>query len=327
MIPSSPFPQEIIDPDLLAARLADVPGRARQGLPDAGRKEAKPQHRISLSADEAHREALVLVSIVTEGEGDADSFRSPDGTSHREKETRPLRWANTGPSARSGSVVDTRTGDDVHGRRVVAGYDAGRLEEEGGEGGNHPGGEPRSLHGVDESLETERVSTKDNVSASAGAGGGTIAGNHDEMRRRCLQRMEAAAGLGFEELRSRHVRDVEALFDRVEFSLGPSSEGDEESTPNIGSDQGVTPGPSSCVSGLPIRTRVSRSGKACTERGEESDASDSRQGLATSEGTDDTVVDDGLIELMYHYGRWVLLTVWLLFGLTTGLRWVVPSKI
>lgn len=219
-----------MDPDLLAARLADVPGRARQGIPDAGRKEAKPQHRLSLSADDAHREALVLVSIVTEGEGDEDDFRSTNGTPPRAKGPPPTRWANTAPVA-----------------------------------------------------------------------------NREEMRRRCLEKVEAAAGLGFEELRRRHVRDVEALFDRVEFSLGPSSEGDEEPTQEDGAGLGVTPRPSSssssCVVGLPIRTRVSRSGKACTEWGEESDVSDSREGLSTSEETDGTVVDDGLIELMYHYGR------------------------
>ncbi|CAM9768568.1 unnamed protein product, partial [Laminaria digitata] len=205
----------------LAARIADGPGKAQQGPPNnAGREEeAKPsfvrRHRISLSADDSHREALVLVSIVTEGE----------------------RW-----------------------------------EDE-----------------------------ENNFRGEKG----------EKLRRRCLEKVEAAAGLGFEELRRRHARDVEALFGRVEFSLGSSSEGGEE---RKGAGEGVTPRPSSssCVAGLPIRTRVSRSGKACTERGEEaSDADnfgDDGEALATSEDTESIVVDDGLIELMYHFGRYLMIS-------------------
>ncbi|CAN0554072.1 unnamed protein product, partial [Ectocarpus sp. 12 AP-2014] len=91
------------------------------------------------------------------------------------------------------------------------------------------------------------------------------------LRRRCLARVEAAAGLGFEELRRRHVEDVEGLFDRVHFSLGPSGAGGGPAGGERrlnGGDNGVGGGESlsrsrSCVAGLPIRTRVARSGKAC----------------------------------------------------------------
>lgn len=123
---------------------------------------------------------------------------------------------------------------------------------------------------------------------------------HQEMRRRCLETMEAAAVLGFDELRKRHIDDVEALFDRVHFSLESSSD-DSGMTEGSGASL-VSSG--SCVAGLPIRTRVSRSGKACTEEGE--DGLDPAAGFVASGGLDRrTVVDDGLIELMYHYGRCV----------------------
>lgn len=264
----------------MAARIAVGPGKAQQGPPNnAGREEeAEPsfvrRHRISLSADDSHREALVLVSIVTEGErweDEENNFRSPDGTPPRTKETRATGWAAAAPA--SGSATDKGTGEFERGRGVDAGY-AGRLEGEGGKGGG----------------QQER---------QGGEKG-------EKLRRRCLEKVEAAAGLGFEELRRRHARDVEALFGRVEFSLGSSSEGGEE---RKGAGEGVTPRPSSssCVAGLPIRTRVSRSGKVCTERGEEaSDADnfgDDGEALATSEDTESIVVDDGLIELMYHFGR------------------------
>lgn len=126
---------------------------------------------------------------------------------------------------------------------------------------------------------------------------------HQEMRRRCLETVEAAAGLGFDELRRRHTDDVEALFDRVHFSLGPSSDGSramDEGEAGLSSS-------GSCVAGLPIRTRVSRSGKACTVEGEE--GLNPSEGITGSGGVDGrTVVDDGLIELMYHYGRYLLVS-------------------
>lgn len=142
----------------------------------------------------------------------------------------------------------------------------------------------------------------------------------EDLRRRCLGRVEAAAGLGFEELRRRHVEDVEGLFDRVHFSLGPS--GASTSTAGRGGvvgerrlrlnggDNGVGGGDSlsparSCVAGLPIRTRVARSGKTCTTKGGEG-AGITGHGADNGGGgglTERTVVDDGLVELMYHYGR------------------------
>lgn len=119
------------------------------------------------------------------------------------------------------------------------------------------------------------------------------AAHHDRgMRGRCLGRLEAAAELGYEELRRRHVDDIGTLFDRVGFSLGPSPRG--ESTTLAGSEG------SSCVAGLPIRSRVSRSGAACVEQGEEGARGEELQEV---EEPGRTVVDDGLIELMYHYGR------------------------
>lgn len=217
----------------------------------------------------------MLVSIVTEGqrwEVEEVSPRSPDGAPPRTKQTRATGWAAAAPAA--SSAANTEAGGNGHGRIFDAGH-VGQLEGEDGKRGDdrkRRGGEAE-----------------------------------EQLRRRCLERVEAAAGLGFEELKRRHVRDVEALFDRVEFSLGPSSEGGGEPQQDVGAGQGVAARPSSCVAGLPIRTRVSRSGKVCTERGEEeSDAdfsSDGGEALATSEDAESIIVDDGLIELMYHFGR------------------------
>ena len=267
--------------------MADGPGTARQGLLNsAGRKEASPpgpRHRVYLSADDEHKEALVLVSIVTEGErweDEEDSFSSSDGAPPRTKQARATGWAAGAPA--SGSAAGENTRGNEHGRGVDAGH-VGNLEGKTGKGGD----------------QRERQ--------------GGVAG--EQLRRRCLKKVEAAAGLGFDELRRRHVRDVEALFDRVEFSLGRSSEGDGEPMQNVGAGQGVTATPSaSCVAGLPIRTRVSRSGMVCTERGEEGSdtdySGDGGEALATNEDTESIVVDDGLIELMYHFGRWVRPAVW-----------------
>ncbi|CAM9542640.1 unnamed protein product [Ectocarpus sp. 8 AP-2014] len=137
------------------------------------------------------------------------------------------------------------------------------------------------------------------------------------LRRRCLARVEAAAGLGFEELRRRHVEDVEGLFDRVHFSLGPSIPGGGAAGgerrlnggDNVGDGESLSPS-RSCVAGLPIRTRVARSGKACTEKGGEG-ADITGQGPDNGGGgglAERTVVDDGLVELMYHYGRYLMIS-------------------
>ncbi|CAN0310625.1 unnamed protein product, partial [Ectocarpus fasciculatus] len=109
-------------------------------------------------------------------------------------------------------------------------------------------------------------------------GGNDETETEEGLRRRCLGRVEAAAALGFEELRRRHVEDVEGLFDRVHFSLGPSggstadggaSGGERRFNGGVsGMGGGASLSPDrSCVAGLPIRTRVARSGKACTEKG------------------------------------------------------------
>lgn len=281
--PSFACPQGV-DAAVLAARMADGPGTAHQGLPNsARRKEASPpgpRHRAYLSADDEHKEALVLLSIVTEGErweDEEDSFSSPDGAPPRTKQTRATGWAADAPAL--GSAAGEKTRGNEPGRSVDAGH-VGLLEGETAKGGDQ----------------------RERQGGEAG----------EQLRRRCLKKVEAAAGLGFDELRRRHVRDVEALFDRVEFSLGPSSEGDAEPMQDVGPGQGVTERPS-CVDGLPIRTRVARSGMACTERGEEGSdtdySGDGGEALGSREDTESIVVDDGLIELMYHFGRWVRLAV------------------
>lgn len=45
---------------------------------------------------------------------------------------------------------------------------------------------------------------------------------------RCVDRLQAAAALGFEVLRERHTEDHRALFDRVSFSLSPEVESEED---------------------------------------------------------------------------------------------------
>lgn len=243
------------------ARLADGPsGASGQKRPEPARfagaqdQSSRHRHRVALSADDASTEAMVLVSIVTEGEGKTNG-----------KEERGWRAGNFEPARGEvhrggwGSQEDNGSADTSYRRQ---------------EGAPRPDGVERGLD--DAKYDRQKAGSKE----------------HQAMRRRCLERVEAAAGLGFDELRRRHVHDVEALFDRVHFSLESSAEGSEVGLSASGS----------CVAGLPIRTRVSRSGKACTEEGEE--GLDLTEGVAGSDGFDGTtVVDDGLIELMYHYGR------------------------
>lgn len=235
------------------ARLADGPGGAngrKHSGPPPHAQNLRPKHRVALAAEAASAEAMVLASIVVEGDGKM-----------RDNEPRGWHPSTAAPAA----------GDAVH-----RGWWGSREEQ----------GSPRP-DGMGEDLQ---------------AGGGK---GHEEMRRRCLDRLEAAAGLGFDELRRRHVEDVEALLDRVHFSLEPSTDGSSSSSSGTteGGELGDSPS-GSCVAGLPIRTRVSRSGKTCTERGGE--GPNPTDGVAGSGGPDGrTVVDDGLIGLMYHYGRLV----------------------
>lgn len=110
--------------------------------------------------------------------------------------------------------------------------------------------------------------------------------SEDRMRRSCMDRLESAAAKGFDQLQQRHVLDVESLMDRVEFSLADER---DESTPQGAGGRG---GEICSTIGLPIRERVSRSGQVCVAR----DAGEAE--VAKGE-----IADDGLIELMYHYGR------------------------
>lgn len=110
--------------------------------------------------------------------------------------------------------------------------------------------------------------------------------SEDDMRRSCMDRLESAAAMGFDQLQERHVLDVESLMDRVDFSLADKRDG---STPQ---GAGGTRGEICPTIGLPIRERVSRSGQACVVGG-----------AGEAEETKGEIEDDGLIELMYHYGR------------------------
>ncbi|CAM9596851.1 unnamed protein product, partial [Hapterophycus canaliculatus] len=225
--------QEGREDALEKARMEDGPGGpTRRKLSETTKisPKVKPRHRVTLSADRKHSEAMVLLSIVTEGEPETDE----------EKER---------------------------------GMDADRDAE------------------------------------------------HATMRRRCLDRLETAAALGFEGLRRRHTDDFGGLSERVHFSLGPSSaDGGSDAEAGADGSAGRRNGPEgagssgdwsegtgsssseSCAAGLPVRTRVSRSGKACTEKGGEG------AGSGGGGRTDRTVVDDGLIELMYHYGRYLMIS-------------------
>lgn len=226
------------------ARLADGPGGAiGQTLPGSARfaQDLSPRHRVGLAADAAITEAVVLVSIVTEGGGKTNGSEARG-------------WHPSTPEPAGGDAYR-------------GGW--GSREEQG-------------------ALRPDQM--EDNLQGSGK--------EHQEMRRQCLETVEAAAGLGFDELRRRHIDDVEALFDRVHFSLEPSSDG---SSGTEGRRAGMSSS-GSCVAGLPIRTRVARSGRPCSEGGEE--GLDPLEGAMGSGGLDGRkVVDDSLIELMYHYGR------------------------
>ena len=242
---NEPFQPADVDA-LAAARAAHDPltiGERKPGLGKAPELPTPPvkRHRLHLPADGAHAEALVLTSIVTEGE-----------------------WADGGESRKS------RTW--------------GKIPHDGEAGGKR-GKWARK--------------TPDGLAGEPAADG--------EMRGRCLERLEAAAGLGFEELRRRHVEDVRELFDRVGFSLGhpskASTDTEEEIRPQEKSGPSAGDGSSSCVAGLPIRSRVARSGAACVERVDEDGTGEDLREIEGEPAR--AIVDDGLIELMYHFGRWV----------------------
>lgn len=203
---------------------------------------------------------MVLVSIVTEGEGKT-----------KDNEKRGWHPSTVEPGGREG--YRGRWGNQEENDGADASY---RRQDRA----FRPDGRGRVLDGVEDDMQSG--SSKE----------------HREMRRACLERVEAAAGLGFDELRRRHVDDVEALFGRVHLSIESPSDGSRSATE--GSDVDLSSS-GSCIAGLPIRTRVSRSGKACTEEGEE--GLDATEGFVGGDSDERTVVDDGLIELMYHYGR------------------------
>lgn len=207
------------------------------------------QHRVALSdKGGAHAEAILVVSLITEGQGENHPGSGDDATNGRDA-----------PSS--------------SGKRKGKG-DAGGWATSG------PGA----------------------AAEATAADGGISASDGDKMRRQCLARLETAAGLGFEELRTRHVEDVEALFDRADISLGPIHPGVRKSGGEGSIQEGADMKEAFCVAGLPIRTRVSRSGMACTVRGDEDDEyeEDASRGHEVLSGS---IVDDDLIILMYHYGR------------------------
>lgn len=314
-----------VEDALEIARRNDMPGRNEKqmkrnggGSGDGVPPFTRVNHRISVPSSGNHAEAVVLVSIVTEGEEFENRSRfEPHGRQLREEERAGFSgsWASSGPSAfrhaaavpRGVDAVDRKQGDGL----------MGKLEE------GRPRRLDRALFGARAAGDRTDGLGSTRMAAAQGSGTGrainnaadTVGGAEEGkmMRRRCLARLEAAAELGFEELERRHVRDFTGLFDRVQFSLGASS--DVPSTANgvgkglggSGKGERRTEG-GSCVAGLPIRTRVSRSGKACVEgMGGRESGNDQKldEGKLAVGEVAAAVVDDGLIELMYHYGRYV----------------------
>lgn len=282
------------------ARVADLPGQPPTRI-HSGPARGSPRHRIALSADDARTEAMLLLSVVTEGEPEMEEEKERrmhpsaaddvDSKRHGGEEDRGW-WENEPESDRSWKNQSEEYGGDFRGGAEVA----RRRQREGAPWRDATG--RRMLGGEEQDMPArskgERPASGDNE-------------GQREMRRRCLQRVEAAAGRGFEGLRTRHVDDVEAMFNRVDFSLGSSSDGagvDERKSNDARSFRSCRSG----VAGLPIRTRVSRSGKACTE-GVEGVVDAPSKGVTDNDkaGAGRTVVDDGLVELMYHYGRSVRL--------------------
>lgn len=117
----------------------------------------------------------------------------------------------------------------------------------------------------------------------------------DMMRQTCMDRVGPAADMGFNELQRRHVADMTNLLSRVEFSL--EDKGEEVTSHRQLGDDGEAGSRGVCsTAGLPIRERVSRAGQLRAQRAGRDRKADS---LKKADG-----VDDGLVELMYHYGRW-----------------------
>lgn len=307
------------------ARRNDMPGRYEKKMKrnGGGSGDEVPHfnpvnHRISVPSSGNHAEAVVLVSIVTEGEEFENRSRfEPHGRQLREEERVGFSgsWASSGPSAfRHAAAVPRGVGavDRKQGDGLVEKLEKGRPRRlDRALFGTRAAGDRRDGLGSTRMAAAQGSSAGSAINNAADTVGGAEEG--DMMRRRCLARLEAAAELGFEELARRHVRDFEGLFDRVQFSLGASS--DSPSAANgVGLDLGGSgkgerrTGGDSCVAGLPIRTRVSRSGTACVESmgGREggNDQQLNEEKLAVGEVAA-AVVDDGLIELMYHYGRYV----------------------
>ncbi|CAM9315795.1 unnamed protein product [Scytosiphon promiscuus] len=305
--------------DLERARLEDRPGvpprRKLSKSAETPRMEST-RHRIVLSNDKDHVEAVVLLSVVTEGE--------PETNEEKERaKGEPYRDASHAGSA------EIRIDKGPRGREDQDGGSFGQRQAGWASRRDETDGVVDDVDGVQEAggSETRRVEAfaggKLGDGAPSDKGGWKQEDEDKRMRRRCLDRLEAAAALGFEKLRGRHANDFRALSERVHFSLGPSS---SDNGSGAAVDAGVSAGSrngqdgagggsrkdgsgsmeaslsGSCVAGLPIRTRVSRSGKACTEEG---------GGGAVNGGgdlVDRTVLDDGLIELMYHYGRYLVIS-------------------
>ncbi|CAM9849542.1 unnamed protein product [Pylaiella littoralis] len=293
---------------LTLAKLGNGPGERPSRVPP-GPARGEPRHRAALSADDARAEAMVLVSVVTEDDPETED----------EKERRLHRRA-----AGAGDFGSEWTGDEEgrgwweNGSERDPSSWKDQSEEDRGEVRGGGGGRADIAHRRQREGAPWRDGTRRRVlggeerDTPAGAkrerGGSTDNEKQRELRRRCLERVEAAAGLGFERLRRRHTDDVEAMFDRVDFSLGSSSDGTGVVERKTSGARSLSSS-GSCVAGLPVRTRVSRSGKACMEGGEEAEdpaAKRVKDNVKTVAGR--TVVDDGLIELMYHYGRYLMIS-------------------
>lgn len=254
-------------------------------------------HRLSLQHDESGlnaKEAVVLVAIVTEGAEEDDGVYQKT-----QPRSRFWRWSR-GLTSRSdprrdisqdGRNVSSKAGEfgKSHGSSLPSQlfHPAAKAQQtESHAGAPQSNDAPRRIRGrrlEQELLAGEEVEMTGRWRATVEQNVKDGRGNN--LRSTCLARLESAATLGFDQLRRRHVSDVEELFGRVEFSLGSASE-------EKGEPRGYMQKPS-CSAGLPIRTRVKRSGKECVAH-----AAGDAGGETTS-----SVTDDGLIELMYHYGR------------------------
>lgn len=110
-----------------------------------------------------------------------------------------------------------------------------------------------------------------------------------------MDRVGPAADTGFDKLQRRHVADMTSLLGRVEFSLEDKG-GVITPQRQLGDNGGAGSRGVCSATGLPIRERVSMAGKLRAPRA----GKDKKADLLKKADW----VDDGLVELMYHYGRW-----------------------